>query len=54
MKEFKKGDIVDIAGCPVHLIITGIDSQGNYHLKRTDDDFMSFVFTPSELNKAYV
>jgi len=53
-KNFEIGDRVTIAGCPCYLIISSIDNQGNYHLKKDLSDDMSFVMTPSELNKAYV
>ena len=53
-KNFKIGDRVAIAGCPDYLIISSIDNQGNYHMKKDTDDTMAFVMTPSELNKAYI
>lgn len=53
-KKFKVGDRIAIAGCPYYLMISKIDNQGNYHMKKDTDDTMAFVMTPSELNKAYV
>lgn len=54
MKKFKIGDKVAVAGCPVYLIITEIDSNDNYHFKKDLDDDKEIVMTPLELARAYV